>query len=180
MIDGKLTEEGKVTQNIQVVFEGTDLTSTFSLEDEEGRFLTVPTREEQTNTEAGELNHTEDGEEQQADILRRELQALTEENQTLKEEVSGLKRQLHDEKAQFRSLWRTNCQCLAEYDGVILAKECEIEELKHQLHSQSLVHVSDPCPDPACEALRGKVGVPFREEPGQLVASRVRREKPRR
>ena len=87
MIDGKLTGEGKVTQNIQVVFEGTDLTSMFSLEDEEGTFLTVPTRGEQTNTEAGELNHTEDGEEQPADVLRRELQALAEENQTLKEEV---------------------------------------------------------------------------------------------
>ena len=154
MIDGKLTGEGKVTQNIQVVFEGTDLTSKFSLEDEEGRFLTIPMRDEQANTGACELNHTEDGEEQQADILRRELQALTEENQTLKEEVSRLKQQLHDEKARFRSLWRTNCQCLAEYDGVILAKECEIEELKCQLHSQSIV--SDPHPDPACEALRGE------------------------
>ena len=38
MIDGKLMGEGKVTQNIQVVFEGTDLTSKFSLEDEEGSF----------------------------------------------------------------------------------------------------------------------------------------------
>ena len=84
-IDGKFTVEG----NIQVVFELTDLTSKFSLEDE-GRFLIVPTREEQTNTKDGELNHTEDGEKQQAEILRRELQAITEQSQILKEVESGL------------------------------------------------------------------------------------------
>ena len=89
--------------------------------------------------------------------------------------MSRPKQQLHDEKARFCSLWRTDCQCLAEYDGVILAKECEIEELKRQLHSQSIV--SDPHPDPACEALRGGVGVLYREEPGQLVATRARRGK---
>ena len=49
MIDGKLTGEGKVTQNIQVVFEGTDLTSKLAREDEEGSFLTALTGEEQTN-----------------------------------------------------------------------------------------------------------------------------------
>ena len=64
-----------------------------------------------------------------------------------------------------------------EYDGVISVKECEIEELKRQLCSQSTVHVSGPCPDSAGEALRGRVGVPFREEPGQLVASRAPRGK---
>ena len=101
--------------------------------------MTVPTREEQTTKDAGELSHTEDAEEQQADILRRKMQALTEDNQTLKQEVSGLKQQMLDEKARFCSLWCTNCQCLGEYDGVILAKECEIDELI----------VSDPRPGPA-------------------------------
>lgn len=69
--------------------------------------------------------------------LRQELEALAEENEALKAEVSGLERKLSEEKAHFRNLWRTTCQCLAEYDEVIAAKDSEIEELKRQLSSHT-------------------------------------------
>ena len=49
-----------------------------------------------------------------------------------------------DEKARFRESWRTNCQCLAEYDEVVAARDAEIEELKRQLHSLSVL--SEPHP----------------------------------
>ena len=39
-------------------------------------------------------------------------------------------------------IWRTNCQCLAEYDEVIVAKDLEIKELKRQLRFQTVA--SDP------------------------------------
>ena len=82
--------------------------------------------------------HGEEGE-QDVDTLRRELEALAEENQALKVEVSALEpNKLHDEKARFCESWRTNFQCLAEYDEVIAARDAEIEELKCQLHSLSV------------------------------------------
>ena len=114
MIDGKLAEEGKETRNVQVVLEGADPTAEFSLVDAEGRFLVVPA-EEATHGGTSDLSeHGEEGE-QEVDTLRRELEALAEENQALKVEVSALEHKLHDEKARFRESWRTNCQCLAEY-----------------------------------------------------------------
>ena len=64
--------------------------------------------------------------------------ALCVEHPALKVEVSALEHKLHDEKACFRELWHTNCQCLAEYDEVIAASDAEIEELKRQLHSLSV------------------------------------------
>ena len=79
-----------------------------------------------------------DGEEQDANILKRELDTLAEENQSLKAEVSGLKDKLHEEKARIRDLWYTNCQCMAEYDDEIAAKDNEIEELRYQLSSRSV------------------------------------------
>ena len=42
MIDGKLSESGKDVLNVQVVLLGTDPSCEFALEDEEGKFLTVP------------------------------------------------------------------------------------------------------------------------------------------
>ena len=42
-------------------------------------------------------------------------------------EVSGLEKKLCGEKSRFQDVWRTNCQCLAEYDEVIVAKDLEIE-----------------------------------------------------
>ena len=46
MIDGKLTEEGKETRNVQAMLEGADPTAELSLVDAEGRFLVVPMEEE--------------------------------------------------------------------------------------------------------------------------------------
>ena len=38
-------------------------------------------------------------------------------------------------------MWSTNCQCLAEYDEVIAAKDLVIEELKQQLSSHTVSDV---------------------------------------
>ena len=122
--------------------------------DAEGRFLVVPAEEE---THGGTSDPSEHGEEeeQEVDTLRRELEALAEENQALKVEVSALEHKLHDEKARFRESWRTNCQCLAEYDEVIAARDAEIEELKRQLHS-GLSHTHHARGEPVLRARRGK------------------------
>ena len=160
MIDGKLTEEGKEVRNVQVVLGGADPTSEFALEDEEGRFLIVPATEEENRR---------DGEEQDANILKRELDTLAEENQSLKAEVSGLKDKLHEEKARIRDLWRTNCQCMAEYDDEIAAKDNEIEELRHQLSSRSEVH--SVLPHTAETRVRGDTRTG--EEPLQPQGSRA-------
>ena len=92
------------------------------MEDEEGKFLTVPAIEEETRVESPGLEHLGHEEEQPTHVLKRELDALTEENHALKAEVSDLKHKLHEEKNRFRDLWRTNCQCLADYDEVIASK----------------------------------------------------------
>ena len=90
IIDGKLIKEGRERPNIQVLLKGIDFTFEFLLEDEERRFLIVATKEEETNVKTPESSPTKYGEEQQADILRRELKVLTEENQALKAEVNSL------------------------------------------------------------------------------------------
>ena len=97
MIDGKLTERGKETRNVQAMLEGADPTAEFSLVDAEGRFLVV-------NGRGNPWRPSEHGEEgkQEVDTLRRELEVLAEENQALKVEVSALEpNKLHDEKAHF-------------------------------------------------------------------------------
>ena len=169
MIDGKLTEEGKEARNVQVVLGGADPTSEFALEDEEGRFLSVPATEEENHSESPNLSG--DGEEQEA--LKRELDTLTEEIQSLKAEVSGLKDKLHEEKARIRDLWHTNCQCVAEYDDVIAAKDSEIEELRRQLSSRSEAH--SVLPHTAETRVGGDTRT--REEPLRPLGSRARRGK---
>ena len=119
------------------MLEGADPTAEFSLVDAERRFLVVPMEEE---THGGTSDRSEHGEkgEQEVDTLRWKLGALAEENQALKVEVSALGHKLHNEKARFCESCRTNCQCLAEYDEVIAARDAKIEELKRQLHSLSV------------------------------------------
>ena len=76
-----------------------------------------------------------------------ELKALlTRENQAPKAEVSEFEKKLCDEKSRFRDMWHTNCQCSAECDEEITAKNVEIEELKRQLHSLTVasnLHAAD-------------------------------------
>ena len=59
--------------------------------------------------------------------LRRELDALRDENQALQEQVSGLEHKLEEGKVRFRELWRT-----VAYDTMITAKDLEIEELGYE------------------------------------------------
>ena len=66
-----------------------------------------------------------------------EMEILKEENKDLCGRVSDLESKLEEEKARFREWWRTNCQCLAEYDALISDKDSEIKELKKQLSSLS-------------------------------------------
>ncbi len=140
LIDGTLTEKGRESSNVQVVLENADATAEFTLEDEGGQFLTVTTMEEETGRESPDLSEQEE-EGQEVDTLRKEVEALAEENQSLKAEVSSLGQKLLDEKARFRDMWRSNCQCLADCDDVISVKDSEIEELKRQLRSHARVSV---------------------------------------
>ena len=108
MVDGKLTEEGKETRNVQAMLEGADPTAEFSLVDAEGRFLVVPMEEESHGGTSDPSEHEEEGE-QEVHTLQRKLEALAEENQALKVEVSALEpNKLHDKKAHLCEPWSMN------------------------------------------------------------------------
>ena len=62
-----------------------------------------------------------------------EVQALRTELETVRAENVGLRRQVDQEKAWVRELWRTNCECLADYDQLIAQQEAEIRRLKELL-----------------------------------------------
>ena len=173
MIDGKLTEAGREVLNVQVVLVSAQPTCEFSLEDEGGKFLTVPAAEPGAPEDPtpSEPREGEGGEEE----LREEIEALKRENQTLHDHMSTLENKLEEEKVRFRDLWRTNCRCLAEYDALISAKDTEIKELKHQLLARS-GSASPSAPDEALHLPSGG-GTPRREEPTHPVAPRTRRGK---
>ena len=177
-IDGKLTGDGRETQNIQVVLTGGP-SSEFFLYDVDGRFFTVQATVEGTQSESFEPSEQDPNEESQleADTLRMELEALTRENQALKAEVSVLEQKLSDEKSRFREMWRTNCQCLAECDEEITNKDVDIEWLKCQLCSLSAVsHL--PAVDTRLDSheTHGRWKT-HRPEPVHPAGSRVRRGK---
>ena len=129
MIDGKLTEAGRDVMNVQVVLISAQPSCEFHLEDADGKFLTVPEAEPGDDDDHMPSEHpeTEEGDTKEA------LEVLKGENQALLDRVSRLESQLEDEKVRFRELWRTNCQCLAEYDAMVTAKDKEIKELEQQL-----------------------------------------------
>ena len=51
----------------------------------------------------------------------------------MKLENDELRQRLDHEKTRFRELWRTNCQCLAEYDTMCTQKDTEIKRLRQLL-----------------------------------------------
>ena len=55
--------------------------------------------------------------------LRAKLEALRAENLELRE-------QLDQEKSRCRELWCTDCQCLVEYDELVVQQKSKIRELK--------------------------------------------------
>ena len=116
-------------RKLAVILSSAQPTCEFSLEDEEGKFLTVPSAEPGTDDDHPPLEPSESGEEHSD----QKIDALKAENQTLHDRVSHLESKLEEEKMRFRESWQTNCQCLAEYDAVISAKDSEIEELKRRL-----------------------------------------------
>ena len=121
MIDSKLSENGHDVPKVQVVLLSTDPSCEFSLEDEEGRFLTVPAAvpEREGSNSPGD---SEEEREQDDTHSGYELDDLRVENQSLKDELTNLQQKL---KTRFRDLWRTNCQFLAEYDALVTAKDSD-------------------------------------------------------
>ena len=59
--------------------------------------------------------------------MEAELERLTEEDTGLCVEVSVLKEQMEGEKQRYKSLWRLNCQQLAEYDDTVEERERDRE-----------------------------------------------------
>lgn len=89
--------------------------------------LTVPATESENDDDHPWSQHSESEDESS----KEELNALKEKNQALHGQVSRFESKLEDEKTRFcELLWRINCQCLAEYDVMIAAKDSEIEKLK--------------------------------------------------
>ena len=101
--------------------------SAFILQDEEGEFLIVEAEEETVEepaAESPEPDPHEDGGE--VETLRIELEEARVKNLELRQQVER-------QKTRLKELWRTNCQCLAEYDEVLTQKDAEIERLKQLL-----------------------------------------------
>ena len=178
MVDGKLTDEGRDVMNVQVILQGTDSRCEFTLEDEDGQFLTVPAAEQDEHdaelpSELGEHGQSEDENEDQQ---RGEVEGLQEENQSLRDEVSALQQKLEDEKTRFRDLWRTNCKCLAEYDALVASRDDQIEELKRQLRAHR--SGSPPLSVVASSSRPSSRGTEDpRDEPVRVAAPRGRRGK---
>ena len=134
MVEGKMAELGREPKNVQVVLGATPLDA-FSLLDADGPFLTVEAEEEAPEEERPELSDAE------SESSEGELQGLKEELEAVRAENEGLRQQLDHKKMRVHELWRTNCQCLAEYDQLIGQQEAEIKRLK------DLLAASSPQPD---------------------------------
>lgn len=151
MVEGKLTEPGREPQNVQVMLSSGTPKAVFSLQDEEGEFLTITEEGEEEPPEPVTSEPRREGE--KMETLPAELEAVRVEN-------TELQQQLDREKTRFRELWRTNCRCLAEYDDMLMQKDLEIARLKPLLteagheslskashRSESPVGGSDPVSD---------------------------------
>ena len=169
MIDGKLTEAGRDVMNVQEVLVSAQPSCEFHLEDADGKFLTVPEAQPGDDNDHTPSEHPETGE----GDTKEALEVLKGENQAL---LDRLESQLEDEKVRFRELWRTNCQCLAEYDAMVTAKDKEIEELEQQLRGRS--GTSPPPGSVESEPhLPSGGGAPGTEEPAHTVVPCMRRGK---
>lgn len=111
MIDEKLIEMGQEPCNVQVIL-GETSRDEFRLQDMSGIILMV----EVEDTADEQSSEKEDGD--KASMLA-EMQALCEELESVKLQNATLKDQLEVEKQKMRDLWRTNCQCLSEYDELM-------------------------------------------------------------
>lgn len=111
---------------MQVVL-GTTPRDSFSLRNADGTFLTVGTEEDAPVGGTPEQSGPElEGSGDELKTLRAELEAV-------KAEKEELCQQVEQEKKRFRELWKTNCQCLAEYDELIAQQQAEIKRLKELL-----------------------------------------------
>ena len=140
MVEGKITETGHEPRNVQVQLDGSTPDCAFSLLDDEGEFLVVEA--EQRVDETPDLTDSEPDEERDTEALRAEVEAVRAENTELQEQVQC-------EKTRFKELWRTNCECLTEFDEVVAQKDAEIKRLKQLLaeaghRSESPVSERDP------------------------------------
>ncbi len=128
MVEGKLTDQGREPRNVQVVL-GTTPLDAFVLQDADGTFLTVDAEE------------APDEESQESDLESEDpdgdVRALRTELETMRAENEGLRRQVDKEKSRVRELWRTNCECLADYDQLIAQQEAEIRRLRGLLSASS-------------------------------------------
>ena len=125
MTNEKLIEMGQEPCNVQVIL-GETSRDEFRLQDMSGIILMV----EVEDTADEQSSEKEDGD--KASMLA-EMQALCEELESVKLQNATLKDQLEVEKQKMRDLWRTNCQCLSEYDELMTRQETEIARLKSKL-----------------------------------------------
>ena len=136
MIEGEVQSRGREPRNVQVIVSGVGADSTLELCDAEGAFLEVEQEEPlEYGSGSGEDSRSgaEEGEGEQLGTLRRELVGANQAVAALKVENEALKKTVEEEKARLKEVWQVNCECLAEHDEVIAAKDAEIERLKRKL-----------------------------------------------
>lgn len=88
MVEGKLVDEGREPQNVQVILHGAATQSAFLLQDKEGEFLSVEAEEETVEepaAESPEPDHYED--EGKVELLQIELEEARVENLELHQQV---------------------------------------------------------------------------------------------
>ena len=166
MVEGRLVEQGREPRNMQVVLGATPRDA-FCLKDADGTFLTVDAEEdapvggtpEQSNTEAEESGN-------ESETLRAELEAVKAQREELREQVE-------QERKRFRELWKTNCQCLVEYDELIVQQEAEIKRLR-ELPPTAGTRPDSPVSDTSSHSHNGDRELPHAEARGARLCQSTR------
>ena len=125
-----------------VVLLSTDTDCEFSLEDENGKFLTVPT----TLPEC-------EGSESPVDYKEEQARGRWTRERRMKRYKSKfpvrLQQKLKEEKERFRWLWYTNCKCLAKYT-ILWSQPKRVKSQNWSIIYESSCGLPHPCPIPHC------------------------------
>ena len=146
IIDGKVAEMGHEPRNVQVQLHPDRL----ELLDLEGSFLNVTTlggdpgrgyEGEADSIPALSDAGLEDGR-GEVDELREWVETLTAEKTEQANAIQALQEQLEEAKQRMRTLWRTSCAQLEEYDRTLADRDAQIAELVGRV--QLLEGISHP------------------------------------
>lgn len=187
VVDGKLEEIGKQSQNVRVELRESERGVAITLRDEEGVVLECQPEEEsgdgadveteEGGGEGGGAREESEGGGSRAEAYRRaeleaEVSRLEDVNAGLNVEVGELRTKVDEEKKRYRVLWRESCEQLAEYDVIVEEKDTEIRALKARIEElEAGTHLPEPTVHGGSLAVRGPVCSPTTHSRPALAAT---------